>query len=163
MRHLLSIALAIMLSGFGVSTPAWSGEFVRAHGNFTVEIDFSTLSLTPIDENCFLVVEGIVRFSGTLEGIASARTRAIASASCDEVSMLPPGAYEDMFTSAFEFAGKVDGRPIVADLTYRGSTAIGGDIDAVLIPSNGLRGRLSVDAIVAAGGSYKGFLKVASQ
>jgi hypothetical protein len=133
---------------------------VRAEGDFTVEVDFTTLSLNPVDENCLLTIEGVVNFSGTLEGIASARTRALAFASCGDVSTLPPGAYEDIFTSAFEFAGKINGRPVIADLTYRGRTALGGEIDAVFIPSNGLKGRLFVDAIVAVGGSYKGFLKV---
>jgi hypothetical protein len=160
MRHVVSFVLVIVLSVLGVSVPAWAGEFIRAKGEFTVEIDFSTLSLRPVDENCLLTVEGVVNFTGTLEGIATARTRALALASCDAVSTLPPGAYEDVFTSAFEFAGKVDGQPIVADLTYRGRTALGGEIDAVLIPSNGLKGRLFVDAIVAVGGSYNGFLRV---
>lgn len=160
MRYTYSLILAIVLSTAGLSVPAWAGELVRAKGNFTVAIDFSSLALTPVDENCLLTVEGTIDFSGTLEGIASARTRALALASCDAVSMLPPGAYEDLFTSAFEFAGKVDGRPIVADLTYRGRTELGGEIDAVMIPSNGLRGRLFVDAIVAAGGTYNGFLRV---
>lgn len=161
MRNLFRLILVLTLSAFGVSAPTWAGEFIRAQGDFTVEIDFSTLALNPVDENCLITVEGVVKFTGTLEGIAAARTRALAFASCSEVSMSPPGAYEDIFTSAFEFAGKVDGRPIVADLTYRGRTALGGEIDAVFVPSNGLRGRLFVDAIVAVGGSYSGFLRVA--
>lgn len=160
MRHSISLTLAIVLSALGVSVPTWAGETIRAKGDFTVEIDFSTLSLNPVDENCLLTVEGGVNFTGSLEGIASARTRALAFASCGDVSTLPLGVYEDMFTSAFEFAGKVDGRPIVADLTYRGRTALGGEIDAVFIPSSGLKGRLFVDAIVAVGGSYNGFLRV---
>ena len=160
MRHFVSFKLVIVLCALGISLPTWAAELIRAKGNFTVDIDFSTLSLTPVDENCLLTIEGVVNFSGTLEGIATARTRALAQASCGDVSTLPPGAYEDIFTSAFEFAGKVNGRPIVADFTYRGRTALGGEIDAVLIPSNGLRGRLVVDAIVAVGGSYNGFLRV---
>ncbi|SFL26733.1 hypothetical protein SAMN05216302_105011 [Nitrosomonas aestuarii] len=160
MRHTISFTLAIMLSALGVSVPTWAGELVRAKGDFTVEIDFSTLALRPVDENCLLTIEGVVNFTGTLEGIALARTRALALASCEEVSTSPPGAYEDVFTSAFEFAGKVDGRPVVADFTYRGRTAIGGEIDAVFAPSNGFRGRLFVNAIVAVGGSYNGYLRV---
>ncbi len=122
------------------------------------EIDFSTLELTPIGVDCLIVVEGVVTFSGTLEGSAFARTRALADTSCDEVAMLPPGAYEDIFTSAFEFSGTVNGEPILADFTYRGDTALGGDIDANLFASNGLKGRLKVSAIVAVGGSYEGYL-----
>ncbi len=161
MRHLIRLTLVMALVTLGVSAPAGAGEFIRAQGDFTVEIDFSTLALQPVGENCLITVEAIVNFTGTLEGIATARTRALALASCTDVSMLPPGAYDDVFTSAFEFAGKVDDRAIVADLTYRGRTALGGEIDAVFIPSNGLKGRLFVDAIVAVGGSYSGFLRVA--
>ncbi len=161
MRHLVRITLVMALGAFGVSAPAGAGEFIRAQGGFTVEIDFSTLALQPVGENCLITVEGIVNFTGTLEGIATARTRALALASCGDVAVLPPGSYEDVFTSAFEFTGKVDGRPIVADLTYRGRTELGGEIDAVMIPSNGLKGRLFVDGIVAVGGSYSGFLRVA--
>lgn len=161
MRNLFKLALVLALSVSGISGPAWAGEFIRAKGDFTVEIDFSTLALKQVDENCLITVEGSVSFTGTLEGVATARTRALAIASCGDVVAMPPGVYEDIFTSAFEFAGKVDGRPIVADLTYRGRTALGGEIDAVFIPSNGLKGRLFVDAIVAVGGSYSGFLRVA--
>jgi len=160
MRHTIIFTLAIMLSALGVSVPAWAGGLVRAEGTFTVEIDFSTMALTTVDENCLLTIEGLVYFTGTLEGIAPARTRALAFASCDTVLTSLPGTYEDVFASAFEFAGKFDGRPIVADLTYRGHTAIGGKIDAVFTPSNGLAGRLVVDGIVAEGGSYSGYLRV---
>ncbi len=160
MKILNTAVLVTTLSALGASTPISAGGFVGAKGDFTVEIDFSTLSLTPVDENCLLVVEGVVNFTGTLEGIATARTRALASASCEVVSTSPPGAYEDVFTSAFEFAGKINGQPVVSDITYRGNTALGGDINAVFLPSNGLRGRLKVDGIVAVGGSYKGFLRV---
>ena len=160
MKHSIKLALVLALSAFGFSGPTSAGELIRAQGSFTVEIDFSTLALSQIGENCLITVDGVVSFTGTLEGIATTRTRALAFASCGDVAVLPPGAYEDIFTSAFEFAGKVDGRPIVADLTYRGRTALGGEVEAVFIPSNGLKGRLFVDAIVAAGGSYSGFLRI---
>ena len=162
MRNSKTIVLGIMLmlGASGISAQAWSGEFVLAEGDFTVGIDFPTLTLTQIDENCLLEVEGVVTFTGTLEGIASARTRALTSASCVDVASFPPGAFEDVFTSKLEFAGTIDGHPIVADFTYRGETEIGGAIEAVFIGSDGLRGRLSVDAIVAVGGSYKGLLRV---
>lgn len=162
MRHAISFVLFIGLLAAGVSAPALAGGLIRAKGNFTVDIDFSTFSLRPVDENCLLTVEAEVNFTGTLAGIATARTRALALASCDVVASQPPGAYADVFTSAFEFAGKVDGRPVVADFTYRGDTAVGGVIEALLIPSNGLRGRLHVDGIVAAGGAYSGYLRVVS-
>jgi hypothetical protein len=65
-----------------------------------------------------------------------------------------------VFTSKFEFAGKISGQPIVFDMTYRGDTAIGGDISGVFVPANGVKGLLSVNATAAVGGSYKGFLRV---
>ncbi len=159
MRKSTSIALTVLAFVLATTAPTWAQGFVHAEGEFTVEIDFATLSLTPIDENCLIVVSGVVRFTGTLQGRAATRTRALASATCADVAALPPGAYEDVFTSAFEFAGRFDGRPVVADLTYRGRTALGGAIDAVLVPSNGLRGHLVVEGIVAVSGSYRGLLK----
>ena len=159
MKSLTSIALATVLWVIGVPASVSADDRARAKGEFTVEIDFETLELTPVDENCLLVVEGVVMFTGTLVGIAPARTRALILASCEEVAMNPPSAFNDVFTSKLEFAGTVDGVPTVADITYRGVTKIGGDIDALFIASNGLRGVLKVDAIVAVGGSYKGFLR----
>ncbi|MBV1870443.1 MAG: hypothetical protein KUG76_06010 [Gammaproteobacteria bacterium] len=55
---------------------------------------------------------------------------------------------------------KRNGRPIPADVTCRGRTEIGKEIDGVFVPSNGLTGRLFVDAIVTGGGSYSGYLRV---
>ena len=160
MRTRIRAAGALVLVAAGAFFPAWAREVVRAEGEFTVRIDFATLVLTPVDEHCLIVVEGIVDFTGTLDGIATARTRALATASCEEVAVLPPGAYEDVFTSAFEFAGKIAGRPVVADIVYRGDTAIGGGIDALFILSSGLEGVLTVDATVAVGGTYQGRLKL---
>lgn len=159
MRLSIGIATAMALGVLGPLSPAWAQNVVRAQGEFTVTIDFPTLSLTPVDEHCLIVVEGVVEFSGTLDGIAPSRTRALAFASCEEVAVLPPGAYEDVFTAALEFAGKVADRPVVADIAYRGATAIGGNVDGVLIVSDGLGGRLAVDATVAVGGTYRGLLK----
>lgn len=158
MKATYGFATAMMVLGLAAANPALAGGFVQAEGEFTVDIDFSTLTLTPVNQNCLIKVEGVVNFTGTLDGIASAGTRALASASCEDVATLPPGAYEDVFTSALEFAGTINGEPIVTDISYRGKTHIGGDIDAVMVPSNGLRGRLSVDATVAAGGTYRGLL-----
>ncbi len=163
MKKAIRFTFVMILGALGLSNTAWAGGWggaVRASGDFTVEIDFSSLQLTPVGENCLLTVEGVVHFTGTLEGFAPARTRALAQASCDVVATTPPGSYEDVFTSAFEFAGTVDGRPVVADFDYRGRTEIGGEINAVLAPSNGLKGRLFVEGIVAQGGSYSGYLRI---
>lgn len=163
MKRSIGAVLGTTVCILGTVSPTWADGAVRASGEFTVEIDFSTLALTPVDARCLIVVEGKADFSGTLDGIAFTRTRALAEAPCEEVAALPPGAFEDVFTSAFEFAGTVRGRAVVADLTYRGETALGGDIEAVLVPSNGLRGRLSVNATVAVGGTYRGFVRVSER
>ena len=159
MKQLISFALVVLLGALA-AVPASAGGLIRAKGDFTVALDLSSFALTPVDENCLLTVEGTVHFTGTLEGIATARTRALVLASCADTGSSPPGFFADVFTSAFEFAGKVDGRPVVVDFTYRGDTLAGGEIDAVLVPSNGVIGRLNVDGIVGVGGSYSGFLKV---
>lgn len=119
----------------------------------------ATLTLTPVDDNCLLEVEGVIEFTGTLDGIAPARTRALVLASCDHVAINPPGAFEDVFKSSLEFAGTVNGAATVADVTYQCITEIGGGIEAVITFSDGLKGVLWVDAIVAVGGSYEGYIK----
>lgn len=159
MRSLTSIALATLLWLVGATVPLSADDRMAARGEFTATVDFSTLALTPVGDDCLLVVEGVIDFTGTLEGSAPARTRALVLASCEEVAVNPPGAFKDVFTSKLEFAGRVDGRPTVADITYRGVTEVGGGIEALFVASNGLKGVLKVDAIVAVGGSYKGFLR----
>lgn len=159
MTRSTGMAFASALALLGFTPPAVSGEMIPAEGRFTVSIDFSTLTLTPMGANCILEVEGAAEFTGTLQGIAPGKTRAVVLAPCAEVAATPPGGYQDMFSSDLEFAGTVNGAPAIADITYRGNTAIGGAIAATMRPSNGLRGVLKVDAIVAVGGSYTGFIK----
>ena len=162
MKCFTSIALVALLGLLGAATPATAGNRILAKGEFTATVDFSTLTLTPVDDNCLLVVEGMAEFTGTLEGIAPGRTRALVLAPCADVAVAPPGTFEDVFISKLEFAGTVNGRPTVADITYRGITEVGGEIRAVVIPSEGLRGLLKVDAIVAVGGTYRGLLRQSS-
>lgn len=159
MRNLTRIALATVLWILGAAPPLSAADRIAARGEFTAEADFSTLSLTPVGDNCLLVVEGVIKFTGTLDGIAPARTRALVLGACGDVAVTPPGTFKDVFSSKLEFAGTVNGTPTIADITYRGVTEVGGDIKALMIPSNGLRGVLKVQAIVAVGGSYEGFLK----
>jgi hypothetical protein len=64
-----------------------------------------------------------------------------------------------VFKSKLEFIGMVDGKPVIADVTYRGITKVGGDINAQLHFTEGLKGVLKVDAIVAVGGSYRGLIE----
>lgn len=159
MRYLTSVTLITVLWLLGAATPASADHRLVAKGEFTATVDFSTLTLTPVGDDCLLVVEGLIEFTGTLEGIAPARTRALVLATCDEVAVNPPGAFKDVFSSQLEFAGRVNGNPTIADITYRGVTEVGGGIEALFVASNGLRGVLKVDAIVAVGGTYKGFLR----
>jgi hypothetical protein len=123
-------------------------------------VDFSTLSLTPRGRNCRLVVDGMLVFSGSIEGTATGTTTALIFAPCSEVAVTPPGTYRDVFTSELHFVGTVNGEPAESDALYQGVTEVGGTIDGHLHFSNGVAGVLDVDAIVAVGGSYEGSLVV---
>ena len=159
MKKLTSIAVAAGFSLLGVANPVSAEGMIKASGNFRVSADFATLILTPVGANCLLEISGVVEFTGTLEGVAPGRTRALVLAPCQDVSVTPPGTFKDVFNSRLEFAGTVNGEPTVAHITYRGATEVGGDIEALMLPFNGLNGELEVKAIVAAGGSYTGFVK----
>ncbi|MDX1528254.1 MAG: hypothetical protein R3337_06470 [Gammaproteobacteria bacterium] len=159
MKTCSRLLLATLLFVAGLPALSSADERIPANGDFTATVDFSTLSLSPVGDNCLLEVEGVIEFTGTLDGIAPARTRALVLASCDDVAVNPPGAFKDVFKSRLEFAGTVNGVAVIADMTYQGITRVGGDIDAVFTFSNGFKGVLRVDAIVAVGGSYRGFLK----
>ncbi len=158
-----AVVFAIAGSGIAIADAdedyARKGRLIRAEGKFTVEIDFSTLQLTPVKDQCFLEIKGIATFTGTLEGVAPGRTRALAFADCRTVASVPPGVYEDVFRSRLEFVGTVKGKPTFFDISYRGITQVGGGIDAVMLLSNGAKGLFKVDAIVAEGGSYEGFIR----
>ena len=129
-------------------------------GTFEAVVDFSTLSLTPVGRNCRLVVDGMLVFSGSVEGTATGTTTALVFAPCSEVATTPPGTYRDVFTSELQFVGTVNGEAAAADGLYQGETQVGGSIDAHFHFSNGIAGVLDVDAIVAVGGSYEGSLVV---
>lgn len=141
------------------ATPVWADhDLVVARGEFTASVDFATLTLMPIGANCLLEVDGALNFTGTLEGLASGTTRALVLADCADVAFNPPGTFADVFRSSLEFIGTIDGEPVIADITYRGRTAVGGAITAVMMLSNGANGVLHVDAIVVVGGAYKGIV-----
>jgi hypothetical protein len=131
-------------------------EAPRASGTFEVDIDFTTLSLAPVGANCLLEVEGVVEFVGALEGQASSVTTALVRADCSEVVAHPPGTFPDVFSARLEFVGAFDGVPVEAGIVYRGTAEVGGSIRGVMTLSDGLRGALRVDAILAEGGSYEG-------
>jgi hypothetical protein len=133
---------------------------VAASGHFDALVDFSTLTLTPRGRNCLLQVDGRLVFSGTIEGTASGTTRALVFAPCSEVATNPPGTFRDVFKSELRFEGTVDGEPAEANLLYMGRVQPGGQIEGRLVFSNGVAGRLEVDAQVAVGGEYRGSVVV---
>ncbi len=81
---------------------------------------------------------------------------ALVFASCDQVLVNPPGTFRDVFRSHLEFTGTLDGLPAQADITYLGTTSVGGNVAGLMILAHGLHGVLAVDAIVATGGTYEG-------
>lgn len=156
------IIVFVVLWLTGVAVPVCANDSIKVNGEFTANVDFTTLSLRPVGVNCLLEVDGYLEFTGSLNGIATGTTKALVFASCDDVAANPPGAFKDIFRSKLEFLGKVDGEPAAADLTYLGITEVGGQIKAKFLLTNGLKGVMKVDAIVAVGGSYRGFVKLDS-
>jgi hypothetical protein len=152
------IVLAVLLLT-AVAVPGHADDSKSANGEFTANVDFTTLSLTPVGVNCMLQVDGFLVFTGTLEGVATGTTKALVLAPCEDVAINPPGTFKDVFRSKLEFLGTVSGEPATADLTYQGVTEVGGQIKAKFLLRNGLKGMLKVDAIVAVGGSYQGIVK----
>lgn len=139
---------------------AMAGPLKAASGTFQALVDFSTLTLTPRGSNCVLEVSGQLVFEGTLEGIAMATTTALTHAPCGDVLANPPGTFPDVFRSEASFAGTVNGEPAQARMVYQGRAHAGGEIDARLLLSDGLRGVLRVDGRVAVGGEYEGSVLV---
>jgi hypothetical protein len=133
---------------------------VDATGSFAALVDFSTLTLTPLGNNCRLVVDGQLVFTGTIQGTATGTTSALVFAPCSEVATTPPGTYRDVFRSDLEFTGTVDGELATAKVIYQGGVEPGGAIDAHIIFSRGVAGVLDADAIVAVGGEYSGTVVV---
>lgn len=156
----LSVIIAIVAaSALGMPASGSATAPQPASGTFKADIDFDTLSLAPVGSNCVLQVDGELTFSGTLEGTAPGTTTALVFASCDEAATHPPGTFRDVFISALEFEGAVDGVPVTADVTYQGQVREGGSVDALIRVSNGANGVLEVEGSVAEGGSYSGSLR----
>lgn len=129
-----------------------------ATGAFVANVDFATLTLTAHGSNCLWEVEGQLVFSGTLEGEANGKTTALVFASCQDVLSNPPGTFPDVFQSEAEFDGTVNGVPAQAGLVYQGRAQAGGQIDAMIRLSGGVQGTLQVEAQLAVGGSFEGFV-----
>jgi len=133
---------------------------VETSGSFDAIVDFTTLTLTPRGANCLLTVDGQLVFTGTIEGTGTGTTSALVFAPCSEVATTPPGTFPDVFKSELVFEGTVDGEEAQANLLYMGRVQPGGQIEGRLVFSNGIAGRLEVDAVVAVGGEYHGSVVV---
>ncbi|TVR73493.1 MAG: hypothetical protein EA415_07485 [Sphaerobacteraceae bacterium] len=148
-----SMVLVLLTGLVGTASAA---KPISSSGEFTAAIDESSFSFTPVGANCQLVVSGKVTFSGTLQGTGDAVTTALVFAPCSEVGTTPPGTFRDVFSSDIEFKGTLEGTPVTAGIRYHGTVAPGGDINAVMNFSGGLRGSVKVDGEVAVGGVYNG-------
>lgn len=133
---------------------------IETSGSFDAVVDFSTLTLTPKGRNCLLQVAGELVFTGTIEGSGTGRTSALVFAPCSDVATTPPGTFPDVFKSELVFEGTIDGEPADANLLYMGRVQPGGAIEGRLVFSNGVQGRLEVEAVVAVGGEYRGFVVI---
>jgi len=133
---------------------------VQVSGHFDAIVDFTTVRLTPKGRNCLLDVDGRLVFTGTIEGTAVAHTSALESAPCSDVATNPPGTFSDVFKSEAVFTGTVGGVPARANLLYLGQVEPGGHIVGRLVWSNGVAGKVDVDAQVAVGGEYRGSVVV---
>ena len=133
---------------------------IQTSGHFDAIVDFSTLTLTPRGRNCLLQVKGQLVFTGTIEGAATGQTSALVFAPCADVAASPPGTFPDVFKSELAFEGTVDGEPARANVLYMGRVQPGGQIAGRLVLSNGVQGRLEVEARVAVGGEYSGSVVV---
>jgi hypothetical protein len=157
-----AVLFSLLLGGsdlFLGSTAKADDDWIVAGGAFTAIIDPTSFTFTPVHDKCLLEVDGVLTFTGTLEGEALGTTRALIFATCADAASNPPGTFIDVFRSELEFAGTVGGIEAVSDITYQGITKPGGSIKGMMRLSNGLEGLLKVDAIVLIGGSYKGFIE----
>ena len=151
---------ALPVQGDSPDLSAASARRIQTSGRFDALVDFSTLTLTPKGRNCLLEVRGQLVFSGTIEGAATGQTSALVFATCSDVATTPPGTFPDVFKSELVFEGTVDGEPAQANLLYMGRVQPGGAIEGRLVFSNGVQGVLDVEARVAVGGEYRGFVVV---
>ncbi len=154
-RVLLSLSMVLVLLTGLVGT-ASAAKPISSSGSFTADIIFDEIELIPVGANCQLMVPGVVQFEGTLAGTGNAVTSALVLASCDEFAGAPIGFYRDVFSSDIQFEGTLDGNPVTAGIRYHGTVAPGGDINAVMNFSGGLRGSVKVEGTVAEGGDYSG-------
>ncbi len=153
-------AQTLAVQGESSELAAAPARKIQTSGSFVALVDFTTLSLTSRGRNCLLEVNGRLVFTGTIQGTATGRTSALVFAPCAEVATTPPGTFPDVFKSELTFKGTVDGKRARANVLYMGRVQPGGEIEGRLVFSNGVAGRLEVDARVAVGGNYRGSVVV---
>jgi hypothetical protein len=160
MRKLMVIPIALVALVFAAAPSVSAAPPIPASGTFEAVIVFETLKLEPRGNNCLLEVEGSLEFEGTLEGTASGHTTALVFAPCEEVADNPPGTFRDVFKSNLHFTGTVDGKPATAHMVFQGQVEEGGAARSIMRLSDGVRGVLKAEGVVALEGEYEGRVKV---
>ena len=150
---LLTAAAAVAPAHGAAADPA-----VQAAGSFVAAVDFATLTAAPAANgtHCELSVQGVLTFSGTLDGVAEGTTTAYVLAPCEDVVTSPPGTYRDVFAFTGTFTGTVDGTAATGSLEYAGVSAPGGAIGATIQLEGDSSARLRADATLGVGGVYTG-------
>ena len=157
MRKSLFAACSVLLASMSLAHPTSALSPVVASGTFTAQINPASITLAPaVGGNCVLTVNGVLTFSGTLDGTATGTTTALIFATCDQVATTPPGTFADVFRFVGDYAGTVAGQPASGSLTYAGSARAGGAITALITLRGDSSALLRADAVVAVGGSYRG-------
>jgi len=108
-KQSIIVLVVLWLTGIAVPVYADDDDSIKVNGEFTANVDFTTLSLTPAGVNCLLEVDGYLEFTGSLEGVAIGTTKALVFAACDDVAVNPPGAFKDIFRSEY----KKNKRPVI--------------------------------------------------
>lgn len=155
LKTFLSIIAVALVTFMMTGLARADDDNIMASGEFLVGEIFSFIP-KEIGNKCLIEVSGELIFTGSLEGVATGTTRALVFGTCNA----PPGTFRDVFRSKLVFEGNVDNIPVIADMTYQGKTDAGGEIEAILLLNNGVKGILKVDAFVLVGGSYAGFVEV---
>lgn len=161
MRRFIVVAV-VLLAVVGGPPPGTAAARARAAGSFTATLDLATLTLVDVGpQGCLLSVDGVLTFTGTIDGAAPGTTNALVAAPCASVATTPPGTFADVFAFRGTFAGNVGGEPASATLTYAGVTRPGGAIRAAMTMRGGAIAVLDVHATVGVGGTYVGLADAA--
>lgn len=158
MRRITALFIVTLLTTAAAAGPASAGPSNDVSGDFTVAVDFASLSLAPVGAGCALTVDVELMFGGSLEGSAHGVTSALVFASCDDVATNPPGTFSDLFRADLQFDGVFAGNGISADIVYQGRTATGGGISGLMVFSGEISGAATVTAILGVGGSHSGII-----